>query len=73
MKILAWDIGAGTEDVLLYDSEKNTENYVKMVLLSPLRVFATKIRKAMRLCQDLFIKGDIIGGGAFSSALRPAS
>jgi len=71
MKILAIDIGAGTEDVLLYDDQKKSiENCVKMVLPSPSQVFAAKVREAARLCKDLFIKGDIIGGGAFSFALR---
>jgi len=71
MKILAIDIGAGTEDVLLFDSQKKSiENCVKMVLPSPSQVFASKVREATRLYKDLFIKGDIIGGGAFSVALR---
>jgi uncharacterized protein (DUF1786 family) len=40
MKILAIDIGAGTEDVLLYDDEKRSiENCIKMVLPSPCQVF----------------------------------
>lgn len=71
MKILAIDIGAGTEDVLLYDEQKkNTENCIKMVLPSPSRVFAARIREATRLCKDIFIKGDIIGGGALTVALK---
>jgi len=71
MKILAIDIGAGTEDILLYDDQKKgIENCVKMVLSSPSQVFAAKVREAARLYKDLFIKGDIIGGGAFSFALR---
>jgi len=71
MKILAIDIGAGTEDVLLYgDRKKSVENCVKLVLPSPSQVFATKVREATRLYKDLFVKGDIIGGGAFSFALR---
>jgi uncharacterized protein (DUF1786 family) len=71
MKILAIDIGAGTEDVLLYDDQKkSTENCVKMVLPSPSQVFAARVREATKLCKDIFIKGDIIGGGAFSVALR---
>jgi len=70
MKILAIDIGAGTEDILLYDDRKKSiENCVKMVLPSPSQIFATKVREATRLYKDLFIKGDIIGGGAFASAL----
>jgi len=70
MKILALDIGAGTEDVLLYDDRRNLENCVKMVLPSPSQIFAAKVREATRLCKDLFIGGDIIGGGAFAFALR---
>jgi len=70
MKILALDIGAGTEDVLLYDSEKNIENCIKMVLPSPSQIFAAKVRQATHLCHDLFIAGDTIGGGLLSSALR---
>jgi uncharacterized protein (DUF1786 family) len=71
MKILALDIGAGTQDILLYDErEKNLENCVKMVLPSPSLIFAAKVREATRLHKDLFIKGDIIGGGAFASTLR---
>ncbi len=71
MKILALDIGAGTEDVLFYDDKKKSlENCVKMVLPSPSQIFAAKVRRATRLCKDLFIKGDTIGGGAFAFALR---
>ncbi len=71
MKILAIDIGAGTEDILLFDSEKKTiENCVKMVLPAPSKVFASKVTQSTSLCRDLFVKGDVIGGGAFSSALK---
>ncbi len=71
MKILALDIGAGTEDVLLYDDRKKSiENCVKMVLPSPSQVFAAEVREATRLSKDLFVKGDIIGGGAFAFSLR---
>jgi uncharacterized protein (DUF1786 family) len=71
MKILAIDIGAGTEDVLLYDDKKRSiENCIKMVLPSPSQVFAAKVRTATSQGNDLFVKGDTIGGGAFSHALR---
>jgi uncharacterized protein (DUF1786 family) len=63
------DIGSGTQDILLYDSEKNIENCIKMVLPTPSQIFATKVREATSLSQDLFIEGDTIGGGAFVSAL----
>ena len=71
MKILALDIGAGTEDVLLYDDRKKSiENCIKIVLPSPSQVFAEKVRKATRLYKNIFVRGDIIGGGAFVFALR---
>ncbi len=71
MRILALDIGAGTEDILLYDDrKKSTENCIKMVLPCASQVFAAKVRTATRSCQDLFVEGDIIGGGAFTAALR---
>lgn len=71
MKILAIDIGAGTEDVFLFDSQKKSlENCIKLVLPSPTQTYAKKIRDATRSCKDLFVKGDIIGGGAFTSALK---
>jgi len=71
MKILAIDIGAGTEDILLYDEEKESiENCVKMVLPSPSLIFAERVKKATRLCKDFFVNGSVIGGGAFAHALR---
>jgi len=71
MKILALDIGAGTEDILLYDDRKKSiENCVKMVLPSPSQVFAANVREATRLHNNIFVKGDVIGGGAFAFALR---
>jgi uncharacterized protein (DUF1786 family) len=71
MKILAIDIGAGTEDVLLYDDRKSSvENCIKMVLPSPCQIFAAKVRTATLHCRDLFVKGDTIGGGPFSHVLK---
>lgn len=71
MKVLALDIGAGTEDILLYDDEKKSiENCIKMVLPSPSQFFAKNVRAAARLYKDLFVKGDAIGGGAFAHALK---
>ncbi|MCW4016309.1 MAG: DUF1786 domain-containing protein [Candidatus Bathyarchaeota archaeon] len=71
MKILALDIGAGTEDILLYDDEKaNVENCIKMVLPSPCQIFASQVRTATSQYNDLFVKGDTIGGGPLSHALK---
>jgi uncharacterized protein (DUF1786 family) len=71
LKVLALDIGAGTEDVLLYDDAKeNVENCIKLILPSPSQIFTAKIREATQLHRDVLIKGDIIGGGLFTSALK---
>jgi len=71
MKILAIDIGAGTQDILLYDDAKSSvENCIKLVLPSPSLVFAERVRKATSLRRDVFVRGDIIGGGAFAHALK---
>lgn len=71
MKILAIDIGAGTEDVMLYDDKKNNiENCIKMVLPSPCQTYAAKVRDVTRQGNDLFIKGDTVGGGPLSHAIK---
>ena len=71
MKILAIDIGAGTEDVLLYDDKKSSvENCIKMVLPSPCQLYADRVRKSTLEGLNLFVKGDTVGGGPFSNALK---
>ena len=70
MKILAIDIGAGTEDLLLFDDRKtNVENCIKMVLPSPSVIYADRVREATSLGKDLYVHGDSIGGGSITSAL----
>ncbi|MEM3018566.1 MAG: DUF1786 family protein, partial [Candidatus Bathyarchaeia archaeon] len=70
MRILAVDIGSGTEDILLYDDSKNIENCVKLVLPSPSLVYSRRVGYSTKLRMDLFIKGDTIGGGEFARALK---
>ena len=70
LKILSIDIGAGTEDVLLYDDSSIVENCIKMVLPSPTLTFAGKIEELTRKKQNLIVKGDTIGGGAVSAAIK---
>jgi len=43
MRILAIDVGMGTQDILLYDSNKNIENCFKMVLPSQTQIIAKRI------------------------------
>jgi len=67
MKILGIDIGAGTKDILLYDSEKNVENCTKMVMPSPTILCAKNIRNSKN---DLYISGHTIGGGELATTLK---
>ena len=66
MKILAIDIGAGTQDILLFDSTKNIENCVSLVLPTPSQFLAGRLNKIQG---DLYIHGDTIGGGSVARAI----
>jgi len=68
MRILAIDIGAGTQDILLYDSAKQLENCVKMVLPSPSPLLAARVKALGR--GDLFVGGHTVGGGSFARAVK---
>ena len=46
MKILAVDVGTGTQDILLFDSDKEIENSLKLVMPSPTVLVANRIRAA---------------------------
>ena len=65
--ILAIDIGAGTQDILLYHARREEENNPQLVIPSPSRVWGSRIE---RLTGDLFIHGDTIGGGRIGSVLK---
>jgi uncharacterized protein (DUF1786 family) len=70
MRILAIDMGTGTQDILLFDSEKPVENNVKMVLPSATEIAARRIRKAMRDGRPLVLDGVVAGGGPCHWALE---
>ncbi len=70
MKILAIDVGMGTQDILLYDSEKNMENCFKMVLPSQTQIIAKRIAKETRQQNDLVLVGETMGGGPCADAIK---
>ncbi|MCQ1534745.1 pyruvate formate lyase-activating protein [Methanosarcina sp. KYL-1] len=70
MRILAADIGTGTQDILLFDSGKEMENSLVMVMPSPTQVIAEKVRKATREGKDIVLTGTIMGGGPSGWAIR---
>jgi len=60
MKILAIDVGTGTQDILYYDTSKELENSTKLVLPSPHLYIAQKIDT---IKNNIFFTGKIMGGG----------
>jgi uncharacterized protein (DUF1786 family) len=66
MKILAIDIGAGTQDILLFDSAKKIENCISLVLPTPSKFIAEKLKS---IDSHVYIYGDTIGGGSLIRAI----
>jgi uncharacterized protein (DUF1786 family) len=69
MKLLAIDVGMGTQDILLYDSRKRMENNFKMVLPSQTQIVAQRISRETRLKHDIVLVGETMGGGPCASAV----
>jgi uncharacterized protein (DUF1786 family) len=63
MQILTVDVGTGTQDVLLFDPERELENCFKLVLPSPTVVVADRVRSATADRQRLVLQGVTMGGG----------
>ena len=66
MKILAIDIGAGTQDILLFDSGRKIENCISLVLPTPSKVLSDRLEA---IEGPVFIHGDTIGGGSLTRAI----
>lgn len=60
MKILAIDIGTGTQDILYYDNKKEIENSIKIIFPSPHLYIAQKMKN---IENDIYFEGEIMGGG----------
>ena len=63
MQILTVDVGTGTQDVLLFDSERELENCFKLVMPSPTVVVADRVRAATGTRRRLVLSGVTMGGG----------
>lgn len=66
MKILAIDIGSRTQDIILYDTSKEIENSIKLVLPSPHMLISQKISE---IENDIYFDGEIIGGGKIKQSI----
>ena len=70
VRVLAVDVGAGTQDVLVYESDREPENCVKLVLPSQTQVVARRIAAATAAGKPLHLTGTLMGGGASSGAVQ---
>jgi len=69
-RVLAIDVGAGTQDILLWEAGQPVENNVKMVLPSWTTVLARRVRQATREGRPVFLTGNLMGGGPVVSAMK---
>jgi uncharacterized protein (DUF1786 family) len=69
MKILAVDIGTGTQDLLLFDSSRSVENCIKMVMPAPTVIAGRRIAEATRARRSLVLTGVNMGGGPVTDAM----
>ena len=70
MRILAIDVGTGTQDILLFDSDQPIENALQLIMPSPTQIAAGRIRRATESGHSVFLTGVIAGGGPCHWALE---
>jgi uncharacterized protein (DUF1786 family) len=63
MRILTIDIGTGTQDILLFDSDGPVENGAQLVMPAPTQIVARKVRAATEARAPIALTGTIMGGG----------
>lgn len=70
LRILAVDVGGGTQDVLVYDSSRRIENCFKLVLPARTQIVAAQIRRATSDGVNIYLAGSLMGGGASGEAIE---
>lgn len=70
MRILAVDVGTGTQDILLFDSGQPVENALQLIMPSPTRIAEERIRRATEARRPVLVTGVIAGGGPCHWALE---
>jgi uncharacterized protein (DUF1786 family) len=70
MRILAVDIGTGTQDILLFNSAEPVENSFQLIMPSPTQIAAGRIRRATALHRPVALTGTVSGGGPCHWALE---
>ncbi|HEX3629969.1 MAG TPA: DUF1786 domain-containing protein, partial [Candidatus Dormibacteraeota bacterium] len=62
-RILAIDVGTGTQDILLFEAGTVIENATQLVMPSPTALLAERIKQATADRVDLLLTGVTMGGG----------
>jgi uncharacterized protein (DUF1786 family) len=70
MKILTVDIGTGTQDIFLYDSNLDLENGFKLVLPSPTLMVHRRLKQATLSRTPILLTGHQMGGGPSTWAIE---
>jgi len=70
MQILTADIGTGTQDIFLYDSQVNIENGFKLIVPSPTMIVHRRLKEATQRGEAVLLTGVTMGGGPSHWAAR---
>jgi uncharacterized protein (DUF1786 family) len=70
MKILTLDIGTGTQDIYLYNSNQDMENNFKLIMPSPTMIVRRQVQRATQERRPILLSGVIMGGGPSSWAVE---
>jgi uncharacterized protein (DUF1786 family) len=68
--MVAIDVGAGTQDILIYEAGMPYENLTKLVVPSQTQIVGRRIRQVTRAGVPLHLTGTVMGGGASSDAVK---
>ena len=70
MKILTVDVGTGTQDIFLYDSQLHIENGFKLIVPSPTMIVHRQVKAATEAQQPILLTGVMMGGGPSAWAVE---
>lgn len=70
VRILAVDVGTGTQDILLWDSGQEVENALQLVMPSPTVLVANRVREATKRSEPIVLTGVTMGGGPSTWAVE---
>ncbi len=68
-RLLAIDVGSGTQDILLYEEGRTLENSVQLILPSQTVILGRRIARATAAGRPVFLWGQVMGGGPCVGAI----